>query len=156
MKKLLLLIACAALIGCTTQYKGVTNTANTVQFLRTQEDGTMAVRVAAVGRNYVDALMHAERYALKQLLFYGIPVPGDSYLSRPLITEANAQEKYESFFYDFFQDHGEFTNFTNSMDKRPASNKVSRDRESVRVVTTLRLKRAELKEYLVENNIIKR
>lgn len=156
MKKYLLFITAAiVLFGCTTPYQSSSYSENTVQYLRNQGDGSITVRVAASGRNYADALDQACKFALRQTIFNGITVPGESLLSRPLVTEVNAQEKYQLFFNSFFSEGGDYSKFVSTQDKRSRSDQLSKDNVSVRTVTTIRILRADLKNYLLEKNIIK-
>lgn len=155
MKKYLLIIAALALFGCTTPYQSSSYAENTVQYLRDQGDGSITVRVAASGRNYADALEQAGKFALRQMIFHGITVPGNSLLSKPLVTEVNAEEKYQLFFNSFFSEGGDYSRFVSTQDKRSRSDQLSKERVSVRTVSTIRILRSDLKDYLLENNIIK-
>lgn len=155
MKKYLLIIAALALFGCTTPYQSSSYAENTVQYLRNQGDGSITVRVAASGRNYADALEQAGKFALRQTIFHGITVPGNSLLSKPLVTEVNAEEKYQLFFNSFFSEGGDYSRFVSTQDKRSRSDQLSKEMVSVRTVSTIRILRSDLKDYLLENNIIK-
>ena len=155
MKKYLLIIAALVLFGCTTPYQSSSYAENTVQYLRDQGDGSITVRVAASGRNYADALEQAGKFALRQAIFHGITVPGNSLLSKPLVTEVNAEEKYQFFFNSFFSEGGDYSRFISTQDKRSRSDQLSKEMVSVRAVSTIRILRSDLKDYLLENNIIK-
>lgn len=155
MKKYLLIIAALVLFGCTTPYQSSSYAENTVQYLRDQGDGSITVRVAASGRNYADALEQAGKFALRQAIFHGITVPGNSLLSKPLVTEVNAEEKYQFFFNSFFSEGGDYSRFISTQDKRSRSDQLSKEMVSVRAVSTIRILRSDLKDYLLENKIIK-
>lgn len=156
MKKILIILSALLLLcGCTAASKGTSQGAPTIQYLSTQGDGSITVRVTASGRNYADALAQANKFALRQTIFYGVPVPGNALLSKPLVTEVNAEEKYQYFFNSFFAEDGDYSQFVSSQDKRAGSNKTVSGKVSVRVSTTTRILRANLKEYLMQNNIIR-
>lgn len=156
MKRFLLVITLFfALFGCATPYRSSSYSENTVQYLRDQGNGSITVRVAASGRNYADALDQASKFALRQTIFHGITVPGNSILSKPLVTEVNAEEKYQLFFNTFFSESGDYSKFVSAQDKRFRSDQLAKDKVSVRTVTTIRILRADLKNYLLEKNIIK-
>ena len=156
MKKILsLIIGAICLYSCGSSYSSFYQTGPSIQYLNSQLDGSITVRVSASGRNYADALAQANKSAIKQVLFRGVNVPGNSLLSKPLITEVNAEEKYQSFFYAFFADGGEYEQFATSEDKRAGSNRSSNKKVAVRIVTTVRVLRADLKQYLLDNNVIK-
>lgn len=141
--------------GCATRYQGSTVGESTLQYVRTQGDGSITVRVSTTGRNYNDALSLAGKYALRQALFNGLPVPEGGFLAKPLVTEVNAQEKYQYFFTAFFSDNGDYKRFVSSEDKRSRSDMLAKGRTAVRTVTTVRILRSELQNYLIENNILK-
>ena len=156
MRKYLIIIFLTALFsGCASSYNGTTQNMPTLNYVRTQEDGSITVRVSSSGRNYSDALSLAGKYALKQTIFKGIPIPEGGFLSKPLVTEVNAEEKYQLFFNSFFSDEGDYREFVSSEDKRSASDLLSNGKTSANVVTTIRILRSELQKYLIDNNIIK-
>lgn len=88
-------------------------------------------------------------------MFNGLPVPEGGFLAKPLVTEVNAQEKYQYFFNAFFSDNGDYKRFVSSEDKRSGSDMLAKGRTAVRTVSTVRILRSELQNYLIENNILK-
>lgn len=130
-------------------------TGPTIQYMYTHEDGSFTVRVAASGKTYSDALSNAKRYALKQVIFNGVANTESSILAKPLVTEVNAEEKYQNFFNAFFADNGAYKKFATSQDKKKGSDKKNDDKISVRITSTVRVLRADLKDYLINNNILK-
>lgn len=150
---MIVFLALLLLCGCASVSRGTSQGNPTIQYIGTQEDGSLTVRVSAIGRNYADALSKANKFALKRTIFNGISVPENTLLSKPLLTEVNAEEKYESFFNSFFSDGGDYVRFVSSQDKRSGSDQMSKNNVSVRVLTTVRIFRSELKEYL-QNNLM--
>lgn len=53
-----------------------------------------------------DAIEQACKNAVRDVLFKGVQTPENTILSRPLIREINAEEKYQYFFNPFFADGG--------------------------------------------------
>lgn len=156
MRKYLIITLLAVVFGgCATRYQGSTVGESTLQYVRTQGDGSITVRVSTTGRNYNDALSLAAKYALRQALFNGLPVPEGGFLAKPLVTEVNAQEKYQYFFNAFFSDNGDYKRFVSSEDKRSGSDMLAKGKTAVRTVSTVRILRSELQNYLIENNILK-
>lgn len=84
-----------------------------------------------------------------------MPVPEGGFLAKPLVTEVNAQEKYQYFFNAFFSDNGDYKRFVSSEDKRSGSDMLAKGKTAVRTVSTVRILRSELQNYLIENNILK-
>lgn len=132
------------------------STAPNIVYVGTHNDGELILRVSASGRNKADALAVAEKYALRQVMLTGIQGPDKANLTRPLIFEVNAEEKYEDFFNAFFSHGGVYKNFVSSEDRRAGSDVKKTGKESVRLQTTLRVLRPALREYLIECNIIKK
>ncbi len=126
-----------------------------VQFMKTDGDGSITVRATGIGRNYNDALDQARKLALQQLVFKGIEVPGNAFLSKPLITEVNAEEKYQDFFNMFFADGGDYRQFVSAEDKRVGSTVEKKGDAKVKQTVTVRLLRPELKQYLIDHKVIK-
>lgn len=158
MKKLMLIIiAAVAMSACSPRYYGTTTTYTVPDpiYMNDEADGSITVRAFGQGRNLADARAQAKKNALRTLIFKGISVPGNAYLSRPLVTEVNAQEKYESFFNEFFRDNGTYRKFCSEKDRKILSDRDDVGRAQSRKEITVLVKRAELKAYLIENGIIK-
>lgn len=126
----------------------------TLDFVRADADGTITVRVSGLGKNKATAKEQAQKNAVRAAIFQGIKVPGKASLSRPLIYEVNAEEKYEDFFYAFFQDGGKYADFVSYEDRKAYSDKKEKKGSLVEVRTTLTILRPALKQYLIEQHII--
>lgn len=124
-------------------------------YLNDEGDGSITVRAYGRGAYRNDAVEQARKNAVRQVIFEGVDVPGNVSLSRPLILEVNAAEKYESFFNNFFKDDGPYTQFFARKDRRLRTNEKVWTDTQVKIATTIRIFRSDLKEYLKENNIIK-
>ncbi len=127
-----------------------------VECLNVELDGSITVRVTGYGRNRLDAKEQARKNAVYNVIFKGVKVAGkNSTLSRPLIYEVNAEEKYETFVNAFFADGGKYLEFTSMDDRRALSNKKEKGGKQVEWSVTLRVLRPQLRQYLTEQNIIK-
>ena len=129
--------------------------ASECEYLNHEGDGSITVRAYGQGRNRGDAMAQARKNAIEQVIFKGIYVPGNSALSRPLVYEVNAREKYEDFFNTFFRDGGDFNSFVNGDDRRINTNEKHWSGTQVKISTTLTVERGLLKQYLKDINIIK-
>lgn len=123
-------------------------------YMNTEGDGSLTVRAHGHGTNRNDAIKQAAKNALRDVIFEGINVPGNAELSKPLITAVNAEEKYASFFNAFFADGGEYKKFVTTEDRKSGSNKKEKNEVNVKLSTTVRILRSELKLYLIDNGII--
>lgn len=128
---------------------------NECQYLNDELDGSITVRTYGEGRRRDDALWQARKNAVNDVIFKGVNVPNNSALSRPLVYEVNAREKYDAFFNDFFKDGGDFTKFIIYEDKRARTNEKSWSGTQMKISTTVTVERSKLKTYLKEQNIIK-
>ena len=127
-----------------------------VECLNVELDGSITVRVTGFGRNRLDAKEQARKNAVYNVIFKGVKVAGkNSTLSRPLLYEVNAEEKYETFVNAFFADGGKYLEFTSMEDRRAFSNQKEKGGKQVEWSITLRVLRPQLRQYLVEQNIIK-
>lgn len=157
MKKYLYIITLLLLmVGCASPYRATVLQGPSLQYMGNQYDGSITVRVSAHGRDYFDAMEKAKRFALREMLLRGIPVNGNPLLSKPLLSGANAEEEYQDFLDAFFSDGGRYQAFVNSKDRRRGSDQKAKAKIAVRVNTTLRLLRPQLRQYLIENNLIER
>ena len=157
--KIKILLVLAAMMGClnaTEQNYGAPY--SSVECLNIELDGSITVRVTGAGRNRLDAKEQAKKNAVYNVIFKGVKVEGhaNSEISRPLIFEVNAEEKYETFMYSFFADGGKYLEFTSMDDRRWLSNRKEKGGKQVDWSITLRVLRPQLKQYLIEEGIIKK
>lgn len=128
---------------------------NKCEYLNTELDGSMTLRAYGQGRNRIDARHQARKNAVYQVIFEGVYVPNNAAMSRPLVYEANAHQKYEDFFNDFFTDGGDYTKFVNKKDKKDDTNEKSWGGAQTKISTTVTVERSKLKTYLKQQGIIK-
>lgn len=86
----------------------------------------------------------------------GIRKGNEGYDQRPLVTTVNAREKYREYFDVFFADNGEYLNYISMSDRRLGSTvkKISSTQVSVRL--TVRVLTPQLRQKLINDNIIKK
>lgn len=156
-KNILLLLAAAALLfaGCAAQKTTSSYYNSPTALIRYDADGSMVLRAYGSGRTGANAREQAWKNAVRDVIFKGINVPGNPMASKPLVTEVNAQEKYEQFFNAFFQDKGYYRSFVTTEDRKPLSSVKEENKLEMKQGTTVRVLRPELKEYLKENGILK-
>jgi hypothetical protein len=122
-------------------------------------DGSQTLKAWGNGRNRADAVEQAKKNAVKDVLFNGILEGKPECNPKPLIFEVNAREKYEDYFNAFFADGGPFRDYISLRDER-IFDKISRDRKKARESVThgliVRVLRAELRERLIADGIIKK
>ncbi len=162
MKNILLstfLIALFILPSCNTQKKIAGNYSYKTECLGIEMDGTQTVKAWGNGRNRFDAIEQAKKNAVNDVLFNGIYEGKQDCEKRPVVAEVNARQKYEEYFNKFFSDGGEYKNFVSLKDER-IGQKVSRDRKGARQSVThgvvVRVLRAELKQKMIEDGILKK
>ena len=85
-------------------------------------DGSETLRAWGRGKNRTDAIEQAKKNAVRDVLFKGVVAGSRECSVRPLITEVNAQERYASYFNDFFRDGGEYLKYVSMEDKKTNSN----------------------------------
>jgi hypothetical protein len=125
------------------------------EFMNLEGDGSITVRAYGIGRYRGDALDQARKNAIRDVMLRGVYVPGDPQMSRPLILEVNAEEKYADFLYQFLADGGSYKYFTSREDRRRETNEKYWTGKQMKMSTTVRVLRPQLQQYLKENNIIK-
>jgi hypothetical protein len=162
MKNILLSICLIALFflpSCNSQKKIAGNYSYKTECLGVEMDGSQTVKVWGNGRNKWDAIEQAKKNAVKDVLFNGIYEGKQECEKRPVVAEVNAQQKYETYFNKFFADDGEYKNYVSLKDER-IGQKILRDRKGARQSVThgvvVRVLRAELKQKMIEDGILKK
>jgi hypothetical protein len=128
--------------------------------LGVEMDGSQTLKTWGKGKNRFDAEEQALKNAVSDVIFKGNFKGSRDCNIRPLITEVNAREKYESYFNAFFRDGGEYKNFVNLKDERlarevPVRSVEARNRDQSTVSAVVRVLRVELKEKLEKDGILK-
>jgi hypothetical protein len=161
MKNILLtsfLIALFILASCSPQKKIAGNYTYKTECLGTELDGSQTVKAWGTGRNRWDAIEQAKKNAVRDVLFNGIYEGNQDCEKRPVVSEVNAMQKYDTYFNKFFADEGEYKNFISLKEER-IGQKVSRDRkgagQSVTQGVVVLVLRAALKQKMIEDEIIK-
>ncbi|HOK36522.1 MAG TPA: hypothetical protein PLR72_04630 [Paludibacteraceae bacterium] len=146
------------LISCNAQNKITWNYSYKTECLGIEMDGSQTVKAWGNGRNRLDAVEQAKKNAVNDVLFNGIYEGKQDCEKRPVVAEVNARQKYETYFNKFFADDGEYKKYVSLKDER-IGQKVSRDRKGARHSVThgvvVRVLRAELKQKMIEDGIIK-
>ena len=157
MKKLIYLIAIAATLiisGCGSKRSQAYYNAPS-QVLSTNYDGTYVIRTQVRARDAVKALTDAQRKAVDEVIFDGVKAGAGGVADlKPLCFDRNAREKYEQYFQAFFQDKGEWTQYTGLQDKRAGTTKHVRDGRQMVQTVTVTVDRTKLQKKLQEDGII--
>lgn len=125
-----------------------------VECLGTDLDGTQTLRAWGKGKNKAQAMETAKKNALRAVMFRGITAGTSECNKKPLITEVNAEEKYEDYFNRFFADGGIYKQFTSMTDEKRLSRQKSADNSIENWGIVVRVDRAALKKRLISDNVI--
>lgn len=125
------------------------------QCLGVELDGSQTLQAWGKGKNRADAIEQAKKNAVRDVLFTGIKSGAPDCNVRPLIMEANAQEKYEDYFQVFFRDGGMYRKFVNMKDAKANSALRADDRTQTLYGITVRVLRSKLKQQLIDDRIIR-
>lgn len=123
--------------------------------LNTESDGSITVRVWGEGRNISDAMHQAKKNAVDEVLFKGITRGLSGYMSRPVVPEVNAREKYQDYFNQFFKDGGEYEKYVTWKDRRWGTSQRKKVGTQVKWGITMRVLVPELKAKMKEDGILK-
>lgn len=126
------------------------------EIISMERDGSVTMRVWGEGRNRGDAVEQARKEAVHTIIFKHQTAAGKSPAqTRALVNEANAETKYRTFFNQFFADGGDYAKFVTKEDRRRGSNESQRSTIQVKYGITMRVLRAELEQYLIQEGILK-
>lgn len=121
----------------------------------TEYDGSLTLRAWGEGISKQDAVEQAKKKALRDVIFKGITRGVSDYNMRPLVLDANGADKYQDYFNRFFSDKGAYTSFVNLRDEKANSKQVMENKLTYKYGVTVRILRAELKQKLQQDGIIK-
>jgi hypothetical protein len=116
-------------------------------------DGTQKLSTWGNGRNRFEAIKQAKKNVVRDILFKGIIEGKNVCDPKPIVTEVNAQERYESYFYNFFADGGEYQKYVWLLEDRPRD-RVFPDRATVTYNVILKVQRIELKQKMIADGIL--
>lgn len=122
--------------------------------LGVEGDGSQTLRAWGKGKNKSDAIEQAKKNAVRDVIFKGIKSGSAECNTKPLIFEVNAEEKYETYFNAFFKDGGEYTKYATSEDENRTSRINAKHSTQENYGIVVRVKRAELRQRLIDDNII--
>ena len=128
---------------------------SSVRCMGVELDGSQTLRVQGYGRNRLDAKEQAKKNAVWPVIFDGIREGSGGCNMRPLVTEVNAKERYEDYFNLFFADNGPYKEYVSLKDTKYRSGGRSKDKLGYAYDLTIRVLRAQLKERLKSDNVIK-
>ncbi|SHE31934.1 hypothetical protein [Dysgonomonas macrotermitis] len=161
MKKLIynigvLMLVLTLITSCGSSQKTVgAHYTSETECLGVEGDGSQTVRAWGTGRNKTDAVEQARKNAVRDILFKGITKGTGECNMKPLLLEVNAQEKYEYYFNIFFQDGGAYKQYVSNEDTRSGSSVSSSTDTQVKYGVVVRVLRSELKERLINDQILK-
>lgn len=160
MKKLYLaiIVAAVAFVGCSKKVvEPDTSTfyPSPTTFMNNNGDGSITVRAWGLGPTAKDARIQARKQAVRDVIFKGVNIPGETQLSKPLLTEVNADQKYRAFFEAFFTDNGEWQLFVSAQDDVSKKEKREKTTWQIKESVTARVMRFDLRNYLIEKGILK-
>ena len=125
MRKVVLLLSLAIFVACSRKVTVVENSVagyynyeSTIVEVGVQ--GTSVIKAWGTGKTVEKAKEDAKRNAVYSVLFKGFPSTANvnSTDLRPMITEANAEQKYNDYFTKFFADGGKYLQYVQFTDKK--------------------------------------
>jgi hypothetical protein len=127
--------------------------------LGTELDGSQTIKAWGKGRYWKDAADQAKKNAVRDVIFKGILEGQAGCKMRPLVTEVNAEEKYEAYFNKFFADGGKYENFVSLKDEKIPNHIIRkakfRDKDNSVYSVVVRVLCDELKAELISDGILK-
>lgn len=121
----------------------------------TELDGSETILAWGTGKNKTDAIEQARKNAVYTVLYKGFSGANKGCSVKPLLLTVNAEEKYQYYFNTFFKDGGEYLNYTSMEDSRRGSIKGESTDRQEKYGVVVRVLRSELKQRLINDNILK-
>lgn len=118
-------------------------------------DGSQRLRAWGHGRHRKPTMQQAAKNAISDVIFKGIRGGNGGCEIRPLIYEANAREKYEDYFNEFFSDNGDYKKYM-TLKGAPLRSRVKEfNSAGRRFGVVVIVQRKALQEHLKADGIIK-
>lgn len=159
--RLVFLTLVFAVVGasCNTSRQIYTNYTYETECLGNGQDGFQILKTWGKGRTRSEAIGQAQKNGVRDVLFKGVTKgPGGCFV-RPIITEVNAQERYEEFFNSFFSDNGDYKKFvtrkTNAVDNINIKEKSARAGYEKTYSVVVEVSYANLRSYMQSKGILK-
>ncbi len=155
-----------AVSGCKTPMKTDSSYARSnfeVTCLGTDLDGTQTLRAFGKGKDKKQAMMQAQKNAVRAVIFKGITSGTGECNKRPLVTTVNAEEKFEAYFNKFFADGGPYSEYVSLDDEKFGTGSEHMTSSRIKAADSsienwgvvVRVDRAALKARLIKDSIIK-
>lgn len=157
-KKLFILSAIALLAAGACSKKAAVSVAYDYkpELIGMEYDGSVTMRVWGKGSDRKDAIEQAHKEAVHAVIFDGVTANGkQTSLTKPLVLEPNAQDKYRSFFNAFFADGGAYSEFATKDDAKKRRGIKQKSKEQIKYGVTVRVLRSDLERYLIDQGILK-
>jgi len=150
-------VLCALALSCNTSNKLGAHYTYETECMGSELDGSYTLKAWGSGRSIVDAREQARKNAVRDVIFKGISKGKSDCQIKPILMETNAYDKYRDYFNKFFADHGAFEKYVSYQDKRAGSSAKTRQRTDTEVKygVVVRVKSAEIREKLIQDNILK-
>ena len=154
-KKLYTILAAITLIltGCQTSKSSYAS--YETECIGIELDGSQKLRAWGQGRHRQQAMQQAAKNAISDVIFKGIRGGNGGCNVKPLVYEANAREKYEEYFNEFFSDNGAYRNYISIKDAPLRSRVKDFNNNGRRFGVVVTVQRTALQQHLKKDGIIK-
>lgn len=125
-----------------------------VQCLYADNSGLQTLRSFGNGINRREAMENAAKNAIEATIFTGIPGSG-ACAKAPLVAEANAREKHQTYFDNFFRDKANGYGLYVKYKEKESSRVKSKNKTSEMWGCVVEVDRQQLRTRLVNDGIIK-
>jgi hypothetical protein len=126
--------------------------------LGVEMDGSQTVKAWGKGKNRSDAIEHAMKVAVRDVLFNGIYSGSQECEKRPVLPEVNVQMKNEAYFNNFFSDGGDYEKYVSTKDGGVTGKNAPVRKDATSGVTygvVIRVLRSELRQKMIDDGILK-
>lgn len=161
MKRLFYLIVAAGMVAGMSSCGSKQPVAETAGFgtyetecLGNDVDGQQMLRVYGTGLNESDAIEQALKKAVNDVTFTGIQGGGGECNGYPVVDQANAREKYDTYFNKFFKKGGTYKKFVTLKRQQKKSAKSYQGAGTVTMEVIVKVDRPGLKKRFQKDKII--
>ena len=154
-KKLYTILAAITLIltGCQTSTSSYAS--YETECIGIELDGSQKLRAWGQGRHRQQAMQHAAKNAISDVIFKGIRGGNGGCKVQPLEYVANASENYQEYFNELFSENGAYRNYISIKDAPLRSRVKDFNNNGRRFGVVVTVQRTALQQHLKKDGIIK-
>lgn len=155
--RLFVVILIAGTTSCSVTRSTAGYYTTTVRCVSVGNNGTQTVLSWGSGINFKQAIIEAQKNAIREILFHGIRSGDPNCQMKPVVPEVNAETRFSVYFKNFFKHNGDYKRYVTLHEPflRPFTRVAYRSSEGLTTSVTVKVNILDLENELKKQGIIK-